>query len=245
MRPDTARADLPRALADKCRRSIEVVVVVQSRLYGEGLAHALRLHEGIEVLGVAACDREAAAVVGRRTPTVVLVDVSGDDGIEAVARLRGMAPGVLVVALGIRDAAGDVIACAEAGIAGYVTRDGSLADLVAAIEGAARGEMACSPQIAGDLVRHVARLADQRRPPEPEAVELTARQVEILSLIDDGLSNKEIARRLVIELSTVKNHVHQILEKLHVHRRAEAAAHFRRGRARGPRAVASAPQPGD
>jgi two-component system nitrate/nitrite response regulator NarL len=72
------------------------------------------------------------------------------------------------------------------------------------------------------------------------SIELTAREAEILALIDAGLSNKQIAHRLVIELATVKNHVHHILEKLHVHRRAEAAAHLRAGRALGPTSVGRA-----
>jgi DNA-binding NarL/FixJ family response regulator len=227
------------------RQWIRLVIVVENRLYREGLAQALRLRGGIEVVGTTASCVDAAAVIECRATTVVLADVSGENGIEAAARLQRKAPGVTVVALGLRDSPRDVIACAEAGIVGYVAPDGSLDDLVAAIDGAACGEMPCSPRTAGFLLRHVARLADQRRPPEPEAAALTSREAEILALIDDGLSNKEIARRLVIELPTVKNHVHHILGKLRVHRRAEAAAHFRRVRANTPPTTATRGRVGD
>jgi len=107
-----------------------------------------------------------------------------------------------------------------------VPRDGTLADLRAVIESVARGEVVCSPRIAASLLRRIADLAAEREPPPPE-LRLTSREIEIVELIDQGLSNKEIAQRLSIALPTVKNHVHSILDKLHVHRRAEAAARLR------------------
>ncbi|HEX7241600.1 MAG TPA: response regulator transcription factor, partial [Longimicrobiaceae bacterium] len=119
-----------------------------------------------------------------------------------------------------------VLACAEAGVSGYVSRGASLDDLVGALRSVARGELVCSPHIAGSLFRRVAALSE-RREASPAAV-LTPREREILGLIDQGLSNKEISRRLRIELSTVKNHVHNLLEKLQVSRRGAAAACLRR-----------------
>jgi two-component system nitrate/nitrite response regulator NarL len=109
----------------------------------------------------------------------------------------------------------------------YVSRDeGSIVDLVAAIDGVARGELRCSPQMAGALARRVADLAVRAGRPAPP-VQLTGRQLEIVGLIAAGLSNKEIARRLCIEVPTVKNHLHTIFEKLDVHRRGEAVARAR------------------
>ena len=112
---------------------------------------------------------------------------------------------------------------AEAGIAGWVTREASVDDLRATVASAAAGEAVFSPRLAASLLRRVAALASERRV-GAQATPLTRRQREILALIDEGLSNKEIARRLSIEVATVKNHVHNILEKLEVTRRAEAAA---------------------
>ena len=131
-----------------------------------------------------------------------------------------------MVALGVADADDHVLGCAEAGVAGYVPRDASLDDLVAVIESAFRGEAICSPRIAGSLLRRIATLAAGQNGTMPLA-HLTGREREIVRLIDRGLSNKEIARDLGIEVATVKNHVHNILEKLQVRRRGEAAARMR------------------
>jgi len=119
-----------------------------------------------------------------------------------------------------------VIACAEAGVSGYVTREASLDELTGVVESVARGESPCSPRISALLLRRVAETAG-RRTETDAARRLTRREAEIVGLIDEGLSNKQIAGRLSIELATVKNHVHSILEKLQVERRAEAAARVR------------------
>jgi DNA-binding NarL/FixJ family response regulator len=131
-----------------------------------------------------------------------------------------------MVALAVPDQEARVLACAEAGVSSYVPREASLADLAAAIESAARGEAVCSPRMTALLFRRV-RVLSRVRPEPAEVPELTARQWEIIDLIDEGLSNKEIARRLYIEVPTVKNHVHNILDKLQVRRRSEAAARVR------------------
>ena len=112
-----------------------------------------------------------------------------------------------------------------------MTSDASVAELVAAIESVARGESLCTPSVAAALMRRLASLARSWADADP-IEPLTRREREILELIDEGLSNKQIAQRLRIELPTVKNHVHHILGKLGVHRRAEAAALARAARVR-------------
>jgi DNA-binding NarL/FixJ family response regulator len=130
-----------------------------------------------------------------------------------------------VVALAITESEAGVLACAETGVAGYVTRDASMDEVVATLLAVARGELACPPAIAASLFRHVGTLSARRGEPAPDV--LTPREREIVELIEQGLSNKEISRRLSIGLSTVKNHVHNLLEKLHVPRRGAAAARLR------------------
>jgi DNA-binding NarL/FixJ family response regulator len=165
---------------------------------------------------------------------VVLLDAASHGALEGACAIRASSPDAAVVALGVANAEGDVIACAEAGVAGYVVREGSVEDLIATVESAARGELRCSPRMAGALVRRLARLAAGQ--PIPDGARLTRRELEIVRMIDDGLSNKEIAVRLSIEVATVKNHVHHLLEKLGVRRRGEAAAKLRmRRRPRDPR----------
>ena len=128
----------------------------------------------------------------------------------------------------------EVIELAEAGVAGYVLPDGSLNDLIVAVESAVRGELYCPPRVAFTLLRRVSAIAAELRDVGQEATHsplatLTDREREILDLVDGGMTNKEIAARLVIELATVKNHVHNLLKKLHVHRRIDASAWYRRG----------------
>jgi two-component system nitrate/nitrite response regulator NarL len=120
----------------------------------------------------------------------------------------------------------EIMTCAEAGIGGYLLREDPYAQLVTAVLTAARGDVWCPPPVAAVLMR---RVGPRGTGPEVSAGpgRLTARERQILGLIDDGLSNKEIARRLSIEVRTVKNHVHNLLEKLRVHRRGEAAALLR------------------
>jgi two-component system, NarL family, nitrate/nitrite response regulator NarL len=210
---------------------IRVLMVAHIRLYREGLADMLREEPRIDVVGTASGADEAVAALREQEPDVVLLDMAIPDNVWLVRALVAAVPGTKVVALAVPEVEREVLACAEAGVAGYVTREGSIEDVVAAVESVARGEMLCSPRMAATLLQRVATLALERSPQSIES-RLTRREIEILDLIDQGLSNKEIARRLTIELSTVKNHVHNVLEKLHVSRRSEAAARVRAERPR-------------
>jgi DNA-binding NarL/FixJ family response regulator len=199
------------------------------RLYGEGLRQALERR--FTVAGVAA-DAPAALREIRAlpaAPAIVLLDITVPAGLHAARTLRA-ATGAKVVAFGVHEHDEDVIEWIEAGAAGFVSRDASLAELEAVLEAVARGETPCSPRLVTALVRRVADAARERAPaPEERRVgSLTRRERQIVRLIDEGLSNKEIAARLQIELPTVKNHVHHALEKLEVSRRSEAAAVLRR-----------------
>jgi two-component system, NarL family, nitrate/nitrite response regulator NarL len=211
---------------------IDVIIVAEVRLYREGLAQALQHVDSLRVVATAARSAQLRAALAAQPHAVVLLDVAGIDGADAALALLALNPLTRIVALGIADREADIIACSEAGVAGYVTRDESIAQLVATIQSVARDELQCSPRIAAALNRRVAALASERR-----AIalpnRLSRREMEVVSLIDQGLSNREIARRLCIELATAKNHVHNILEKLGVRRRAEAAA-WVRGQRLGP-----------
>jgi two-component system nitrate/nitrite response regulator NarL len=208
------------------REMLSVLIVVDIPLYREGLARALAQGSRVSVVSTAANAQEAINRIAETQPDVVLLDVAATDGLVALRSIVEATPEAKVVALALPETEADVIAYAEAGAWGYVPRDGTLADLRAVIESVARGEVVCSPRIAAGLLRRIADLAAEREPPPPE-LRLTSREIEIVELIGQGLSNKEIAQRLSIALPTVKNHVHSILDKLHVHRRTEAAARLR------------------
>jgi DNA-binding NarL/FixJ family response regulator len=146
------------------------------------------------------------------------------DSRDLARAVAGQAPGVKLVGLGLAETEESVLTYAEAGFAGYVPREAPLEDIVAVVRGIARGEVRYSRRIATALLRRLANGAVSGRPESA----LTRRETEIAGLIDEGLSNREIAHRLTIEVATVKNHVHHLLEKLQVHRRGEAAARLRR-----------------
>jgi two-component system, NarL family, nitrate/nitrite response regulator NarL len=202
-------------------KAIRVFIVTDVRLYQDGLSALLGRVGHIAVVGAAGSIDEGVERVRDLQPDVVLLDTGAGRNAGAARDLLGAAPRGRVVALAAPESEEDIIALAEAGVLGYVTRDESLDNLVATIESVARGEMACSPWMATVLVRRVQALAAERPRPTQR---LTAREAEILELIALGLSNKEIAARLFIEVTTVKNHVHNILEKLGVSRREEAVA---------------------
>jgi two-component system nitrate/nitrite response regulator NarL len=206
-----------------------VLIVADICLYRDGLAALLDRQDDVEVVGTAADGRRALLAARELRPDIVLLDLSMPDSTGVVGDLADALPRTQVIVLTVPETEQAVIACAEAGVAGLVTRQGTLEDVVAAVSSAARGEAVCSPRMARMLLRRVRTLARTTADPAADTF-LTARELEIVALIDEGLSNKEIAARLVIEIATVKNHVHNILEKLHVHRRSQAAAQVRASR---------------
>ena len=170
---------------------------------------------------------EAAVPVVRRCEVdVVLYDLRCPSGLRRPAP-PGQRAHVSVVALGLEESVEWVIACAEAGIAGYVTDSTSLDELVQRIEDAAHGDFHCPPHIAASLLHRLATIGPLLGSPGA-ASRLTSRELEVAALLQEGLSNKQIAHRLTIQLATVKNHVHSILEKLETPTRSDAAAVLRR-----------------
>jgi two-component system, NarL family, nitrate/nitrite response regulator NarL len=204
-----------------------VIVVDDVGIYRHALVVALSLEAEVATVQPVADAETALRSLGEEAgPQVVILDMAMTDSSGALSALVRFAPHVPVIAVAVSEADDEVIACAEAGVAGYVHRGDTFPDLLALISRVTKGETLCSLRVAATILRRVATLAADR-PRDPAPVHLTAREREVLQLVDEGLSNKQIARRLSIELRTVKNHVHHILEKFQVHRRAEAAARFR------------------
>jgi two-component system, NarL family, nitrate/nitrite response regulator NarL len=218
---------LRRPLAGEVAPIIDVFLIATTRFYREGLADALGRVAEIRVVGTATAAGEAISRVERLAPDVVLLDTGVVNMLDVLRTLTGTRLKATVIALALPERASDVLACAEAGASGYVTEDASLMDLVATINGVVRGEMRCSAEITGTLFRRIAVLA-AAHPAFVHTPILTVREREVLALLNEGLSNKQIAHRLFIQLATVKNHVHHILEKLQVERRGEAIAYLRR-----------------
>jgi DNA-binding NarL/FixJ family response regulator len=195
-----------------------ILVISDVLLHREGVASGLAAQPGVEVV---ACGPAADALrlVRQHRPRAVLIDVPGPAALGLVPRLRSAAPDLVLVGFGIGD--DDLeLAGAEAGLTGFVGRDGTLADLAAAVHRALAGDLACSPRLAALMCRRLAELA--ARPAAGGG--LSPREGQVARLVADGLSNKEIAQALAIGPATVKNHVHNILEKLALRRRSAIAA---------------------
>ncbi|CAM04270.1 LuxR family two component transcriptional regulator [Saccharopolyspora erythraea NRRL 2338] len=197
---------------------IELVIIAATRFYREGLALVLQSVGGFEVISTGAGIEDIATDPATSNRGVVLLDVTGSqDGRSAVISLRTRDPGLRVVPMNVPEKESDILAYAELGAAGYLTRGHSIAELVRTVRSAAAGEFRCSPCVAAALSPGAAQSI-------VSAGLLSHREAEIAELLEQGLSNQEIARRLCIALATVKNHVHNILDKLGVRGRAEAAA---------------------
>ena len=200
--------------------ALRLVVISDVRILREGIAASF-VHEG-DIRVVAACtsgQRDAGQIIDA-DPEVLLIDTASGVDLAFVAALRQAVPSAKLVAFGAQETEEEIIAYAEAGYSAYVNRDASIADLVAAIRLARRNELICSSRIAATLFRRIG-----ARPLEPpnRIDALTLRERQVHTLIREGLANKEIATRLSISDATVKNHVHRVLEKLQVRRRAQAA----------------------
>jgi len=204
---------------------IRVLIVADVRLYRDGLTQVLERRPGFLVVGSAPDAARALGDAVNLSPDVVLLDMTTPAAAPTVRVLAEKMPSVRIVGLAVAESEENVIACIEAGVSEYVARDGSLEDLVATME-RSRDEMVCPPRITRALARRVASLATAGV--ATDLPTLSRREQEVVALLDRGLSNKEISQDLNIEVTTVKQHVHSILEKLQVHTRGEAAARLRR-----------------
>jgi two-component system, NarL family, nitrate/nitrite response regulator NarL len=203
-------------------RGPTVFIVSDMRLLRDGLVLSLSQQSSLAVADSADLTI-SPTYIASACPDVVLLDVGTPGGLETLLALRQALPDLKIIAIAVSGVEQEVIACAEAGVSGFVSRDGSIQDLETTIHCAMRNELVCSPRIAGMLFRRVAAIGPERSI-GPDNSALTRREHEIVSLMTQGLSNKEIARQLRIQNATVKNHIHNILAKLHVRRRGEVAA---------------------
>jgi two-component system, NarL family, nitrate/nitrite response regulator NarL len=211
--------------------AIRVVILHQKRLWREGLTVALSHQQHIAVVGSVAKASEIVGALEELRPDVMLVDFAlpDRDGLGEARLLHAACPGVKILMMGLSELEADVVACIEAGAVGYLPQDASVADLLTHIQAVAVGETLCSPRVARLLCAWIAEGAHTReRLQALGLVPLTRREREIVALIEAGCSNKDIAVRLRIELQTVKNHVHNILEKLQCESRREVAQYARK-----------------
>jgi DNA-binding NarL/FixJ family response regulator len=205
---------------------IRIVIADDQMLFREGLRTLLSTRNDLEIVGEASDGEEAIALVESLHPSVVLMDLRMPrlDGIQATARIRERFPSTAILVLTTFDDDANLFGALRAGADGYLLKDVALETLVAAIHAAARGESFLQTTVTGRVVAAFTRLMEAGGPrAEALVVPLSRREREILSLLGDGASNKEIADRLNLAEGTVKNHVTNILTKLDVRDRTQAA----------------------
>lgn len=217
------------------QKKLTVVLADDQRVVREGLSMVLGLMPDVEVLGSASDGEEAIALVERLAPQVALMDLRMPrvDGVEATRRIAEAHPQTKVVVLTTYADDHTVIQALRAGASGFLTKDATSQQIRDALGAAARGQAAIDPAVQHHLVNSIARTAPLRWTP-PDATRLpdglTPREAEVLVLIAEGLSNAEIAQRLVVTETTVKSHVNHLYAKTGARDRAQAVAYaYRNG----------------
>ncbi len=214
-----------------CAPILELLILSPVRFIRDSVGRVLARDGAISVGKLCADVEDALAASEAAQPNLILLDVGSPDAEAAVARLRTARPSTRIVALGVTETEESVAFWAEAGADGYIPRHAALEDLPRLVLDIAYGRQPCSGPVAAGLLHRLAATAGRAKVQHSHA-SLTVREREVVRLIGVGLSNKEIARRLDIGLATTKSHVHNVLAKLHVQRRAEACDWLNR-RSRG------------
>ena len=208
--------------------AIRVLICDDHALFRRGIAMVLEAEDGIEVAGEASDGDEAVAAAEELVPDVVLMDVRMPkrSGIEATRAIAELLPTARILMLTVSDEEEDLYDAIKAGAAGYLLKEISIEEVAGAIRQVVDGQSLITPSMASKLLAEFTNLA--KKADAKQAVmspKLTSRELEVLKLVAQGMSNKEIAAELYISENTVKNHVRNILEKLHLHSRMEAVVY--------------------
>src|SRR3989442_9651813 len=207
---------------------LRVLIVDDHALFRRGLQMVLRQEQDLEVVGEASDGHEAVEKATELMPDVILMDgrMPPRSGIEATQQIKDLLPHVKILMLTIPDEEADLYEAIKAGASGYLLKEISIDEVADAIRSVSAGQSRLSPSMAAKLLAEFAamskRAAETRQLPAPR---LTEREMEVLRLVAQGLNNRDIAGKLFISENTVKNHIRNILEKLHLHSRMEAVVY--------------------
>ncbi len=221
-------AGMPLAAEGTVADAIRVVICDDHAVFRRGLAMVLEGEAGIDVVGEAADGEEAVAVTEELAPDVVLMDVRmpKGGGIDATRAIAELVPSARIVMLTVSDEEDDLYEAIKAGAAGYLLKEISIEEVAGAVRAVASGQSLITPSMAAKLLTEFTNLAKKAEAkqalPSPR---LTSRELEVLKLVAQGMSNKEIRSELYISENTVKNHVRNLLDKLHLHSRMEAVVY--------------------
>ncbi len=207
---------------------LRVLVVDDHALFRRGLQMVLEQEEDLELVGEASDGNEAVEKASELMPDVILMDVRMPkrSGIEAAGQIKDLLPHVKILMLTISDEEADLYEAIKAGASGYLLKEIPIEEVADAIRSVWAGQSRISPSMASKLLNEFAAMskagADRPQVPTPR---LTEREMEVLRLVAQGLNNRDIAKQLFISENTVKNHIRNILEKLHLHSRMEAVVY--------------------
>ncbi len=206
--------------------TIRVLICDDHALFRRGLVMVLESEEGIEVVAEAEDGADALAKAEETAPDVILMDVRMPkmSGIEATRAIADLVPSAKILMLTVSDEEEDLYEAVKAGATGYLLKEISIEEVANAIRAVVTGQSLISPSMASKLLsefNNLAKVAQQK----VLAPRLTDRELQVLKLVAQGLSNREVAEQLFISENTVKNHVRNILEKLHLHSRMEAVVY--------------------
>lgn len=210
---------------------IRILLADDHSLFREGLAGIVDSQSDMEVVGEAGDGLEAIVKARQLAPDLILMDIQmpGCDGLEATRRIKDELPETTIVMLTVRDDDEKLFQAIQYGAQGYLLKSIHAGEMLAMLRNAMRGEAAISPSMAGYILEEFRRLRNLAPPgPDEEPVTLTPREREVLNLAAAGATDKEIAEGLVLSLHTVKTHMRNILSKLQVSSRREAAREARR-----------------
>ncbi|MGY4404086.1 two-component system nitrate/nitrite response regulator NarL [Bradyrhizobium sp. USDA 3315] len=205
---------------------MQAVILTPIKLLGDGLARCLADTSDISIVFVTDKIAELNQILASQTIDTVLVDMTQNIDLDDIRAIAISAPDVVLIALGLKEQRQDVIRCGRAGFSAYIARDASVEDVAKAMRDAVFGRLVCPAEISSGLLRALFR-GDAQPAAPAEDPPLTRRETDVLQLIGRGHTNKEIARSLNLSVATVKHHVHNVLEKLKLPRRAHAMRHVR------------------
>ena len=207
---------------------IRVLIVDDHALFRRGLVMVLEQEKDIDLVGEAGDGAEAVNIAQETMPDVVLMDVRMPrrGGIEATSQIKALAPHIKILMLTISDEEADLYDAIKAGASGYLLKEISIEEVANAIRQVHAGQSMISPSMASKLLTEFATMV-KKTDEKPAAAQprLTEREMEVLRLVAKGRNNRDIAKELFISENTVKNHIRNILEKLHLHSRMQAVVY--------------------
>ncbi len=209
-------------------RKTKILLIEDNRILRDGIKAIINREKDLQIVASSAGNQDTLLQARRIKPHMVLIDLGlrNESGLSVVVSLTKVLPDVKIIGMGLIPSQLDIIELVEAGAAGFILKDATIEDVLSTIRAVARGIKILPPLLTESLFTHVVDYALRKGKGKlPDALRMTKREREIVVLIAEGLSNKEIAQRLNLSTYTVKSHVHNILEKMALHSRLEIATY--------------------